>query len=100
MLSRMTAADLPPKNIFDRQARVEELYAKCTFGAGVLFLVVEIAYFGAWKHPSLSVPTWDAIDAVIGRDFLNIWMGARRTCRRASGLVRRRDPGTPRTEPS
>jgi alpha-1,2-mannosyltransferase len=77
MLSRMTAADLPLKNIFDRQARVEELYAKCTFGAGVLFLVVEIAYFGAWKHPSLSVPTWDAIDAVIGRDFLNIWMGGR-----------------------
>ena len=71
----MTAADISPKNIFDRQARVEELYAKCTFGAGVLFLVVEIAYFGAWKHPSLSVPTWDAIDAVIGRDFLNIWMG-------------------------
>ena len=78
MLSRMTAADLPPKNIFDRHARVEELYRKpCTFGAGVLFLVVEIAYFGAWKHPSLSVPTWDAINAVIGRDFLNIWMGGR-----------------------
>ncbi len=61
----------------DHQAWTEELYAKCTFGAGVLFLVVEVLYFGSWKHPSLSVPTWDAIDAVIGRDFLNIWMGGR-----------------------
>lgn len=73
----MSTADLAPKNSFDRQARHEELYAKCTFGAGVLFLAVEIAYFGTWKNPSLSVPTWDAINAVIGRDFLNIWMGGR-----------------------
>lgn len=73
----MSVADLAPKNILDRQARHEELYAKCTFGAGVLFLIVEAVYFSAWKHPSISVPTWDAIDAVIGRDFLNIWMGGR-----------------------
>jgi alpha-1,2-mannosyltransferase len=73
----MVVTDLSPPNVFDRQARIDELYAKCTFAAGMFFLVVEIAYFGAWKHPSISAPTWDAIDAVIGRDFINIWMGGR-----------------------
>lgn len=73
----MAIALLSPANVFDSEARLEQLYAKCTFGAGVFFLVVEIAYFGAWQHPSLWVPTPDAIDAVIGRDFLNIWMGGR-----------------------
>lgn len=66
----MAAALLSPANVFDSPARVEQLYAKCSFGAGVLFLVVEIAYFGAWKHPSLLVPTRDAIDAVIGTSSL------------------------------
>ena len=42
-----------------------------------IFLAVEIAYFVSWPHPSFSVPTPDAIDAVIGRDFLNVWMGGR-----------------------
>jgi alpha-1,2-mannosyltransferase len=73
----MAITELSPPNLLKRQARIEDLYAKCTFGAGILFLLVEIAYFLSWKHPSFSLPTRDALDAVIGRDFLNIWMGGR-----------------------
>jgi alpha-1,2-mannosyltransferase len=73
----MAAIDLSAEKPRDPRARLDDLYVKCTFGSAVLFAVVEIAYFGAWPHPSFWLPSWDAVDAVIGRDFLNIWMGGR-----------------------
>ncbi|MGB8438107.1 MAG: glycosyltransferase family 87 protein, partial [Candidatus Acidiferrales bacterium] len=73
----MAAIDLSSAKPRERQARIDDLYGKCTFGSAVFFAAVEIAYFGWWPHPSFWLPTWDAIDAVIGRDFLNIWMGGR-----------------------
>ncbi|MGB6537376.1 MAG: glycosyltransferase family 87 protein [Xanthobacteraceae bacterium] len=73
----MAAIDLSAAKPRGRQVRIGDLYGKFTFASAVLFAVVEIAYFGAWKHPSFWLPSWDAIDAVIGRDFLNIWMGGR-----------------------
>jgi alpha-1,2-mannosyltransferase len=61
----------------DRRKRVDDLYAKCAFGAVVLLVVAEGLYFALWPHPAFFRPSWDVMDGPFGRDFLNVWMGAR-----------------------
>jgi alpha-1,2-mannosyltransferase len=63
--------------IVDRRRRTDDLYAKCAFGAGVMLVVVEVIYFAAWRQPAFFRPSWDVMGGPIGRDFLNVWMGAR-----------------------
>lgn len=50
---------------------VEELYGKMTIAAVVFTVVFEIGYFAN------SHPPFDALGYLIGRDFINSWMGGR-----------------------
>jgi alpha-1,2-mannosyltransferase len=56
---------------------VDELYAKWTVGAAVFFVMLEIAYLTFGGLPPTLRPWVDATHFVLGRDFLNTWMGAR-----------------------
>jgi len=60
----------------DRRRRLDDLYAKCAFGSGVMLVVVEVIYW-LWSHPASFRPSWDVMGGPIGRDFINVWMGAR-----------------------
>jgi alpha-1,2-mannosyltransferase len=59
------------------QTPADELYAKWTVGAAVFFIVLEIAYLAFAGLPPTLRPWVDATHFVLGRDFLNTWMGAR-----------------------
>ena len=48
----------------------DDIYAKASFGAGVFFVVFYVGYL-AGTHPP-----YDAFGYLIGRDFVNTWMGA------------------------
>jgi len=51
--------------------RAGDLYAKATVAAGVFFAVFAVAYLAQLRH-------WhEALGNLIGRDFVNTWMGAR-----------------------
>ena len=55
----------------------EELYAKLTVAAGVFFVTLEIAYLAVGGLPPIGKPWVDSTHFVLGRDFLNTWMGGR-----------------------
>jgi alpha-1,2-mannosyltransferase len=59
------------------QTPVEELYAKWTVAAAAFFVTFGAAYFVVAGLPSLGRPLVDATHFVMGRDFLNTWMGGR-----------------------
>lgn len=59
------------------QTPADELYAKWTVGAAVFFVMLEIAYLTIAGLPPTLRPWVDATHFVLGRDFLNTWMGAR-----------------------
>lgn len=54
-----------------------DLYAKLTVAAAVFFVSLEIAYLAFAGLPPLAKPWIDATHFVLGRDFLNTWMGGR-----------------------
>jgi alpha-1,2-mannosyltransferase len=76
----------------DRRRRIDDLYAKCAFGSGVMLVVAEAIYFALWRQPAFFRPTWDVMGGPIGRDFVNVWMGARSAF--AGGPAGWFDPGT------
>jgi alpha-1,2-mannosyltransferase len=55
----------------------DEIYAKWTIGAAVFFVMLEIAYLAIAGLPPTLRPWVDHTNFVLGRDFLNTWMGAR-----------------------
>jgi len=57
--------------------RSEELYAKFTFGVGVLFVGLEFAYVLSAQSFSFVKPSIDPFGFAIGQDFINSWMGGR-----------------------
>jgi hypothetical protein len=72
----MTAfAPAPDKDAV--QKRAKDLYAKLTVAAAVFFVTLEIAYLTVAGVPPVLAPWVDATNFVLGRDFLNMWMGAR-----------------------
>jgi hypothetical protein len=54
-----------------------DFYAKWTIGAAVFFVTLEIFYLVLAGLPPLGKPWVDGTHFVIGRDFLNTWMGGR-----------------------
>jgi hypothetical protein len=58
-------------------APIQDLYAKLTVAAAVFFLSLEIAYLVLGGLPPIAKPWVDATHFVLGRDFLNFWMGGR-----------------------
>jgi alpha-1,2-mannosyltransferase len=59
------------------KTQIEELYAKWTVGAAVFFVVLEIAYLAIAGLPASGKPWVDGTHFILGRDFLNFWMGGR-----------------------
>jgi hypothetical protein len=57
---------------------MDDAYRKAT-AAGLAFLVcMEVMYFALSPAPSFRIPSMDAVgETAIGRDFLNIWIGAK-----------------------
>ena len=58
-------------------APIDDLYAKWTLAAAVFFVSLEIAYLVLGGLPPIGKPWVDGTHFVIGRDFLNTWMGGR-----------------------
>jgi len=58
-------------------AAADDLYAKLTVAAAVFFVSLEIAYLAFAGLPPIATPWVDHTHFVIGRDFLNTWMGGR-----------------------
>lgn len=56
---------------------IEDLYVKLTVGAAVFFVGLEISYLLIAGLPPIDKPWVDGTDFVLGRDFLNTWMGGR-----------------------
>jgi alpha-1,2-mannosyltransferase len=72
----------PQVGIVARTARsgktsVDDLYAKWMVAAATFFVVLEIAYLVRAGLPPLDKPWVDGTHFVLGRDFLNTWMGGR-----------------------
>jgi alpha-1,2-mannosyltransferase len=59
-----------------RPNRVDDLYTKCAFGSAVLLVVANGVYL-LGSHPDFFRPSWDVLGGPLGRDFLNLWVGAR-----------------------
>jgi alpha-1,2-mannosyltransferase len=59
------------------QAPVDELYAKLTVAAAVFFVALEVSYLLMAGLPPIDRPWVDGTHFVLGRDFLNTWMGGR-----------------------
>jgi alpha-1,2-mannosyltransferase len=55
----------------------DDLYAKWMVGAAVFFIVLEVAYLVLAGLPPIGKPWVDGTHFVLGRDFLNTWMGGR-----------------------
>jgi len=60
----------------DRRRRIDDLYAKCAFGSGIVLVVLEAIYLLS-SHPAFFRPSWSVMGGPIGADFVNVWMGAR-----------------------
>jgi alpha-1,2-mannosyltransferase len=58
-------------------AEVNDLYAKLTVAAAVFFVMLELSYLAMAGLPPLARPWVDGTNFVLGRDFLNTWMGGR-----------------------
>jgi hypothetical protein len=86
------------------KTQIDELYAKLTVAAAVFFISLEIAYLVMAGLPPIGKswfdkPWVDGTHFVLGRDFLNFWMGGRsvfgdgpapcRPSRRREGAKRR-----------
>ena len=56
---------------------IEDLYVKWMVAAAVFFVVLEVAYLAMAGLPPLGKPWVDGTNFVLGRDFLNTWMGGR-----------------------
>jgi hypothetical protein len=56
---------------------VDDLYAKWMIAAAVFFVVIEAAYLASAGLPPIDKPWVDGTHFVLGRDFLNTWMGGR-----------------------
>jgi hypothetical protein len=67
----MSATVFSPPAAPPALAAIDELYAKMAIAAAVFMVVFEIGYF------AVSKPPFDALGYLIGRDFVNMWMGAR-----------------------
>jgi alpha-1,2-mannosyltransferase len=59
------------------QTPIDELYAKLTVGAAVFAVMLEISYLAMAGLPAIDKPWLDSTHFVLGRDFLNTWMGGR-----------------------
>jgi alpha-1,2-mannosyltransferase len=59
------------------QTPFDELYAKLTVGAAVFAVMLEISYLAMAGLPAIDKPWLDSTHFVLGRDFLNTWMGGR-----------------------
>ncbi|HEX4411793.1 MAG TPA: glycosyltransferase family 87 protein [Xanthobacteraceae bacterium] len=59
------------------QDSAQDTYAKLTVAAAIFFITLEIAYLAVAGVPTTLAPWVDATNFVLGRDFLNMWMGAR-----------------------
>jgi alpha-1,2-mannosyltransferase len=57
--------------------QADDVYAKLTVGAAVFFVALEISYLAIAGLPPIDKPWVDATHYVLGRDFLNTWMGGR-----------------------
>jgi hypothetical protein len=58
-------------------APADGVYEKLTVAGGVFFLVLETIYFFSSGLPAFDIPSADAFGAIIGRDFVTVWMGGR-----------------------
>lgn len=56
---------------------IDDLYAKLTVAAAVFFFVLELSYLIFAGLPPIAKPWVDGTNFVLGRDFLNTWMGGR-----------------------
>ena len=56
---------------------VDELYTKWTVAAAMFFLTFVIAILTLAGPPSLGKPWLDGMHYLVGRDFLNTWLGGR-----------------------
>jgi len=56
---------------------VDDFYARWMVAAATFFVVVEVAYLVCGGVPPIDKPHIDATNFVIGRDFINTWMGGR-----------------------
>lgn len=56
---------------------VDDLYAKWAVAAATCFVVIEVIYLVHAGLPPIGKPWVDGTHFVIGRDFLNTWMGGR-----------------------
>jgi alpha-1,2-mannosyltransferase len=68
IVARDGAPDKPP---------ADELYAKLTVAAAVFFVALEVSYLAIAGLPPIDKPWIDGTNYVLGRDFLNVWMGGR-----------------------
>jgi alpha-1,2-mannosyltransferase len=68
IVARTAASDKTP---------IDDLYAKWMVGAAVFFVSLEVAYLVIAGLPPLGKPWVDGTHFVLGRDFLNTWMGGR-----------------------
>jgi hypothetical protein len=59
------------------KTEIDDLYAKLTVAAAVFFIALEIAYLLMAGLPPIGKPWIDGTHFVLGRDFLNFWMGGR-----------------------
>jgi alpha-1,2-mannosyltransferase len=59
------------------KTQIDDLYAKLTVAAAVFFISLEIAYLVMAGLPPVDKPWIDGTQFVLGRDFLNFWMGGR-----------------------
>ena len=59
------------------KTQIDDLYAKLTVAAAVFFISLEIAYLVMAGLPPVNKPWIDGTQFVLGRDFLNFWMGGR-----------------------
>ena len=59
------------------KAPADDVYAKLTVAAAVFFVMLEISYLLMAGLPPIGKPWVDGTHFVIGRDFLNTWMGGR-----------------------
>ena len=60
-----------------RAKPIDELYANLTLSAAVFFVVLALAIVVIGGVPTLDRPWLDGMHFVVGRDFLNTWLGAR-----------------------
>jgi len=56
---------------------IDQLYANLTLSAAVFFVALELAIVAIGGLPTLDRPWLDGMHFVVGRDFLNTWLGAR-----------------------